>query len=235
MSLFDDQCEMLRIVALALGDEILHEVVFVGGCTTGLLLTDDYTREHVRSTDDVDLIVNVMGYVQYNAFTNRLKKRGFSEPSPLDDDMPTCAMKLGDLRVDLMPDDPNVLGYSSRWYAQALESYSERDIGEEIQINVITPPFFMATKLEAYLGRGENDPLSSRDIEDILNLVDGRKELLDEVKNMERPLKAYISEQLSSLLANPYFEMAVQSQALGDQGRIDVIYERLDLLIRIGT
>ena len=60
MSLFDDQRAMLRRVAEALGEELREQVAFVGGCTTGLLLTDPFTREQVRSTDDVDLIVSVM-------------------------------------------------------------------------------------------------------------------------------------------------------------------------------
>jgi len=42
---------MIEIVAHALGEELLSEVAFVGGCTTGLLVTDD-----------VDLIINVVGY-----------------------------------------------------------------------------------------------------------------------------------------------------------------------------
>lgn len=39
MSLFDDQRAMLRQVAEALGAELRNQVAFVGGCTTGLLLT----------------------------------------------------------------------------------------------------------------------------------------------------------------------------------------------------
>ncbi|MDN3554897.1 hypothetical protein [Halomonas maura] len=62
MSLFDDQCVMLRQVAEALGAELRDQVAFIGGCTTGLLLTDPFTREQVRSTDDVDLIIGVMTY-----------------------------------------------------------------------------------------------------------------------------------------------------------------------------
>lgn len=104
MNSFDDQCAMLLRVAEALGPELRGQVAFVGGCTTGLLVTDDFTREQVRSTDDVDLIVSVASYVGLNAFKNKLKPKGFEEPSIEDEDMPNCAMKLGELRVDLMPD-----------------------------------------------------------------------------------------------------------------------------------
>ena len=50
--------EMLVPVAEALGDELLPSVAFVGGSTTALLITDSITRQAVRFTEDVDLILN---------------------------------------------------------------------------------------------------------------------------------------------------------------------------------
>ncbi|WP_426127675.1 hypothetical protein [Pararhizobium sp. PWRC1-1] len=49
--------EMLKAVATALGDDLRNRLVFVGGCTTALFITDPVTLEDVRSTDDIDLIV----------------------------------------------------------------------------------------------------------------------------------------------------------------------------------
>ena len=54
MSAFNQLEEMIIMVAKALGDELLQEVAFLGGCSTGLLLTDKVTKEAVRYTDDVD-------------------------------------------------------------------------------------------------------------------------------------------------------------------------------------
>ena len=45
--------QMLQTVAQALGDELLQRLVFVGGCTTALFITDEVTLEDVRATDDV--------------------------------------------------------------------------------------------------------------------------------------------------------------------------------------
>jgi len=36
--------EMLEVVAQALGQQLCQEVAFVGGCTTALLLTDEFAR-----------------------------------------------------------------------------------------------------------------------------------------------------------------------------------------------
>lgn len=44
---------MPQRVADALGADLLREVAFVGGCTTGLLITDAVSLEAVRFTDDV--------------------------------------------------------------------------------------------------------------------------------------------------------------------------------------
>jgi len=229
MSLFDDQRAMLRQVAEALGEELREQVAFVGGCTTGLLLTDAFTREQVRSTDDVDLIISVMSYIDLHRFKEALKAKGFKEPSSMDEDMPICAMKLGELRVDLMPDHDEVLGFSNHWYPLALQTAEPVSLGEDLTIRVVTPPLFVATKLEAYKGRGEGDPLSSHDIEDILNLVDGRPELLDEVRAADSALQAYIAAELSELLGKDDSGYAVQSQA-GDPDREALLFERLEIL-----
>lgn len=229
MSLFDDQRAMLRQVAEALGAELRDQVAFVGGCTTGLLLTDAFTREQVRGTDDVDLIISVMSYIDLYHFKEALKEKGFKEPTSMDEEMPICAMKLGELRVDLMPDHDEVLGFSNHWYPMALQTAEPVSLGGDLTIRVVTPPLFVATKLEAYKGRGEGDPLSSHDIEDILNLVDGRPELLDEVGAADSALQAYIAAELGELLRNDDFGYAVQSQA-GDADRESLLFEHLEIL-----
>lgn len=43
-------------------------------------------------------------------------------------------------------------------------------------------PYFCATKLEAFGGRGKNDYLASHDLEDLITVVDGRPELLEDHK-----------------------------------------------------
>src|SRR5690348_16689376 len=93
--------EMIEQVAIAL-HPILDEVAFVGGCTTGLLLTDSFSREQVRHTEDVDLIIHVVGYIGWHSMQERLRAQGFRDD--INNDAPICAMKLGQLRVDFMPD-----------------------------------------------------------------------------------------------------------------------------------
>lgn len=218
--------EMLIQVAEALGPELRQQMAFVGGCTTALLLTDDFTREQVRHTDDVDLIVHLVGYASYSILQEQLHALGFRESVENDD--PICAMRLGELRVDFMPDNEKILGFSNQWYREALISADDYPLTDGISIKLVKPVYFVATKLEAYLGRGGNDPLGSRDIEDLLNLFDGRPELLAEIKQAALELRQYISVEIGALLNNSDFEYAVQSCALGDGDRETLIFERLE-------
>ncbi|WP_257279624.1 MULTISPECIES: hypothetical protein [unclassified Endozoicomonas] len=228
MSQADQHQQMLIRVATALGAELLQQMAFVGGCTTGLLLTDAFSLEQVRHTDDVDLIVHVMGHTSFSDLQAVLQQKGFSHSTEEDD--PLCAMRLGDMRVDFMPDDASILGFSNRWYPDALSTSEQHVLSDNIIIRLVKPVYFIATKLEAYQGRGYGDPLASRDIEDLLNLFDGRPELINEISSARDELRQYISEEISQLMQHPDFEYAVQSCALGDSEREALIFERLDLV-----
>ena len=166
---------MLETVAKALGDDLRERLVFVGGCTTALFITDEVVLESVRATDDVDLIVDLVGRAQWAELQDQLRKKGFAESM---DDNVICRMRLGDLKVDFMPDDESILGFSNRWYAKGIETAVTCSLTDALEIRRLTPELFVATKLEAYLGRGDSDLLGSRDMEDILLIVDGREELV---------------------------------------------------------
>jgi len=220
--------EMISSVAQALGDELLPQMAFVGGCTTALLLTDEFSKEQVRHTDDVDLIVHVVGHVGMDRLQTQLSARGFAHV--MEEEAPICAMRLGALRVDFMPDDASVLGFTNRWYTEALETATPCALPTGKVIRLVTPPLFVATKLEAYKGRGNNDPLGSRDIEDILTLVDGRPGLLDELRSASAALRHYVADELAQLLVLHSFAYAVTSAAGNDLGREALIFEQLDAM-----
>jgi len=222
--------KMIETVATALGDDLLKKVAFVGGCSTGLLMSDEFSKEGVRYTDDVDLIINLVGYSNWVTLQEELGKKGFVVS--MDDDV-NCRMRLGELKVDFMPDDPKILGYSNKWYAKALQTAQDYPLTDQITIRLLTAPFFIATKLEAYNGRGGNDPLSSRDMEDILSLFDGREEVTQEIINSDSDVKFYIAEQIAALMKHQDFDYAVQGSTRGDSGRSDLIFERLEQVAAI--
>ena len=213
---------MLQTVANALGADLRERLVFVGGCTTALFITDEVVLESVRATDDVDLIVDLVGRAEWAELQDQLRKKGFAE-SP-DDDV-ICRMRLGDLKVDFMPDDESILGFSNRWYAKGIETAVTCPLTDALEIRRLTPELFVATKLEAYLGRGNNDLLGSRDMEDILLIVDGREELVAEIQRADDDVRHFIAEQFKALLKDEAFEHFLEGNINGPPGRVDIVRE----------
>lgn len=233
MATVDDHVMMIRAVAKAIGPEICEEVAFVGGCTTALLLTDLYAKQQVRHTDDVDLIVHVMSYAGWEGLKERLRNRGFTEQ--LHNDAPICAMFLGNLRVDFMPDDAQILKFGNAWYRDARASAERRDVGEGVTVRIVRPPHFVATKLAAWLSRGNNDPLESHDVEDILTLIDGRPQIAEEILHSDAAMRSYISSELGALQKHRDFEYAIAAASNGDAARERVISQRVDLIVSFAS
>jgi hypothetical protein len=76
---------------------------------------------------------------------------------------------------DLMPVQWEVLGFSNRWYPYAVETAEPVELAPGLSIRRVSAVGFIATKLEAFVDRGAGDFLTSHDIEDVLNIVDGRR------------------------------------------------------------
>ncbi len=221
---------MIASVARALGEDLCAQVAFVGGCTTSLLVTDAFSREQVRHTDDVDLVVHVMGWAGWYELQALLRTRGFQDMPPAED-APICAMRLNGMRVDFMPSDEEVLGFSNPWYADALKHAQAATLPTGEHIRLVSPPHFVATKLVAYESRGQNDPLLSQDIEDLLTLIDGRAELPDEVLRTPSVLRHDIAARLANAARHRDWDYAVSAACYDDKGRVGRVHDRVGLLI----
>lgn len=218
--------QMLELVAEHLGNELLARMAFVGGCTTALLITDNFTLQHIRETDDVDLIVEVLSYGDYEQLCRQLRDKGF-RASPEDDVI--CRWRLASLIVDVMPINEHILGFSNYWYPDALKYAANYPLSSGKNIRVVSPVYFLATKIEAFHGRGERNFLQSRDIEDIVSLVDGYESLCEEVQLANDDVKQAIATAIEHFLLVADFEYAVQSVAQDSQ-REQLLFERLQRL-----
>jgi hypothetical protein len=92
----------------------------------------------------------------------------------------------GGLILDAMPSEPGILGFENRWQGAAIPHAVDRELPSGSRIRAVSPAYLLATKIEAFKGRGNRDFLGSRDFGDIIALVDGREELLDEVARARR-------------------------------------------------
>jgi hypothetical protein len=223
----------LLIEAARLLKPLLGKFVFVGGSTTGLLITDKAAAE-VRPTYDVDAIAEISSYAEYADFSERLRKCGFSEDEG--EGAPICRWRQKKTILDVMPLDEKILGFSNRWYKPAMDSALVYELEPDLRVRVVTRVFFCATKLEAFAGRGKGDYQSSHDLEDLMAVVDGRTELAEEIHAGPENVCAYISTEISKLLATPAFLDALPGYLLPDQasqGRISILLERLKRIAAI--
>ena len=147
-NLVNPNLEILILVADALG-ELREELVFVGGCATGLLLTAQRAQS-IRPTNDVDVVVQVATLADYHAMEKAVAARGFKhDVSP---DAPICRWVKQDVILDLMPSAAGILGFHNCWYPLACRTAVRVKLTENINIRLIAAPEFIATKLEAFHG-----------------------------------------------------------------------------------
>lgn len=106
---------------------------------------------------------------------------------------------------DLMPVQADVLGFSNRWYPYAVQTATPVELGDGISIRLVTAVVFVASKLAAFADRGGGDVLTSHDLEDVLNIVDGREELASELALAPDELRRAVGEAFTGLLADPEF------------------------------
>lgn len=216
-----------RIVETAkLLGELADEVVFLGGSATGLLITDPAAPD-IRPTIDIDVIFEVGTLTEYYLFQEKLKDKGFFEA--IDEDV-ICRFKHGSLILDVMPTNPTILGFTNIWYQDAAKR-SQRQSLEGIAIRIVTPAYFLATKIEAFHGRGQGDFMLSPDIEDIIAVIDGRPEIADDVAKADADVQAYLADQFNALLNNNDFLDALPGHLPGDtasQQRLPIIMARIE-------
>lgn len=206
--------------------DLTGEVVFVGGASIALMISETASRAP-RVTLDVDVDVEVASRHDYNRLESRLRKLGFQN----DMDGPICRFRHGELILDVMPTDPNILGFSNGWYVEAVTHATTMTLQSGKQIRVSTAPCLLATKLEAYKSpHRENalDVLASRDFEDVVTLFDGRPELFEEIAVAPERVRQYVSSTLRE-----FRELGVLIEGIGahlqsdEQSRLPKILDRM--------
>lgn len=230
MALKNPNIEMLETTARDLG-ALIHETVFLGGAATGLLLTDPATPP-IRITRDIDVIIEVVSLAAYHRFNEKLRKLGFFEDTSLG--APICRWQKENIILDVMPTDPSILGFGNRWFSKAFVSAVPHCLPSGQQIKVLPAPFFLATKIEAFKHRGNDDYILSTDMEDIITLIDGRAEIIEEVSRSDNELKIYLNEFFSFIRYNPAFYESLPGHLPPDkasQARSAQILQRIEKII----
>ncbi len=217
--------ERLGSVVAELGT-LADDVTLVGGCLTPLLVSDP-AAPTPRATVDVDLIVEVATNSAYHQLGREMCARGFRQGVGEDD--PICRFRKADLIVDLLPTDPRVLGFGNRWYALAAETAVKITLPSGRTLRHATAPCFLATKIEAFRGRGRSDYLASRDFEDIVSIVDGRAEMEAEFAAAPAELQHWVKAELRTMIVERGFLDSIFGMVPGQSdvaGRVELLRAR---------
>lgn len=193
----------------------LDEIVFVGGVTLGMLITDKAAAP-IRGTNDVDVITEIVTYADYIVFSERLRSAQFTEDTgetPL-----ICRWHHGALTLDVLALSKEVLGFTNIWYEPALRHASTYTLPSGSSIRVITAPFFLGTKMEAFRGRGKMDFQASHDLEDFVAVIEGRDSILQDIAESPQDLQKYLARATAMLLGEPRFSTCCQDLSWTETG-----------------
>lgn len=204
-----------------------EKVVFVGGAVVSVY-ADDPAAEEVRPTDDIDFTLELMGYKEWAKLNEDLLKIGF-HPNPEGNAM--CNFVYEGINIDIMPAEDSPVGISNRWYKPGFEFIKELSINEQT-IRVLSVPFYIATKLEAFNDRGK-DYRTSHDFEDVIYVIDNCTSIVEEILQSEKNVKEFIITELKKVIENPHLEEIIQSQIHPNMaaGRYPLIKEKLEQII----
>ncbi len=224
--------DLLEAAAAEFGD-LLNRVVFLGGATIWLWITDRAARAP-RVTYDVDVVAEVVTLGAYEAFQADLRQHGFREDT---ESGVICRWRVAnDLIVDVVPAEPRLAGFGGVWLTGAAEAAVSRQLPSGRAIRVVPPVHLVATKLEAFADRGQADPMASKDFEDIALVVDGREEVIQEISEASDELRAFVSHGIGELMQLRDFEYGVEGALLGADASAraaEVTIPRFETIVRL--
>ena len=187
----------IKAVASAL-ENLMEKIVFVGGATISLYASRQILD--VRPTDDVDVIIEILSYKKRTGLEERLRAIGFSHSI---ESGIVCRYRIEGIVVDIMPTNDASIGFKNKWYPEGFKRSTGYTIDEKCTVQILSAPYFKATKFEAFKNRGQRDGRTSQDFEDIIFVLENRSSIWQEMMNADEKVKNYLRIEFTNLLRNP--------------------------------
>jgi hypothetical protein len=166
-----------------------RRIVFTGGATIALYL-DELSADEARPTIDVDCVLEISSKRSYYKLAEILRQLGLQESREPGD--PLCRWTYQDLILDIMPTEPEVLGFSNSWYRPGMDTAISYTLPSQNTILLFSIPYMLAAKIEAFLSRGKGSYYMSHDFEDIVLLLDGCPSLEMEIAQADDRVKTHL-------------------------------------------
>lgn len=200
-------------------EELAEEVVFIGGATVSLYT--DRPASETRPTEDVDILIELLNYKDYAAIEEKLRKKGFVNDV---ESGVICRYIINGIIVDIMPTSEEILGFSNKWYQEAIVHVDQRTIDPGYIIRIFSAVYFIAVKMEAYKNRGINDGRTSSDFEDIVFILNYRNAIWNELQAAPLTVKKYLKDNFKTLLEDDHIYEAISAHLeYNEQRRVDFI------------
>ncbi len=166
-------------------------------------LVDEY-----RPTTDVDCITQIHARSKYYQLEDFLRSRG------LRNDIESgviCRWIYQGILVDVMPTDPKIPGFSNKWYEDGCNHLVQFQLPSDARINLFAAPWYVATKTEAVMTRGNKDLRADEDFEDIIFLFNNRNKLMEEIRETSEGLRAFLADSFLIIMQNLTFKEGIYS------------------------
>lgn len=124
------------------------------------------------------------------------------------------------------------MGVSNIWYKPGFKYIQQIGLEDGSKINILSSPYFLATKLEAFKDRGQNDYYGSHDFEDIIYLLDNRTTIVEEIIAADNDVREYIKTELTAIKSHPQAEeiLAMHIHPLIREARFKILMEKIEMI-----
>lgn len=123
MGRHQDNLERIQVIADGL-DGLLEETIFIGGICTGFYMEHPDQNE-IRMTGDVDCIVKIHSYAEFETYNEKLRTLGFKHD--ISEDAPMVRWIYKGEKVDVIPDTATIAGYRDiPWFTEGREHTETR-------------------------------------------------------------------------------------------------------------
>lgn len=209
------------------------ESIFIGGACAQFYVKNPDLHDF-RPTRDIDCIVKVHTYREFAACSDSLRSLGFTNDTT--PGAPIVRWIFKGIPVDIIPDRSSVVGFRDIvWFSEGRKYKEERILPSGRSISILPLVFYLAAKLESWQDRGGGDFLASKDIEDIVCIIDGIDDL-EILLKAPSDVRAFVLEQFAKLITNMNFKQAIAAHIGFDESAVErariVVDKMADVVLR---
>ncbi len=181
-----------------------ENVVFVGGAVVSLYANDP-AADDVRPTKDVDIVLEIFSLTNLENLRENLGSKNFIQTA---EDNVICRFRYEDVQVDVMSTHAVGWAPANPWFASGFERSEKVLIGNK-EIQILPFPYFLATKFSAFESRGDHDPRTSPDLEDITYLLDNRTDWVKNLQKSPSDVLGFLKNEFTKILNRKILQEAI--------------------------